>query len=156
MTFGPAAGMYEHHDGMGLEVFLTQFGGAFNLHKPISRWSDKDRADAARLIGVFKNLRRYLNKDFWSLFPQPHDREGWDGWQFHDPESGTGLLLFFKRRDCEEDNRQVELRWPEDAGKLRFGTVLGSADLTVESGGRVGATMDSRAALVRYEPVAGS
>jgi hypothetical protein len=153
--FGPAGGMYEHHEGMGMEVFLTQFGSMMNLHRTISRWSRKDRADAARCIGVFKNVRHYMNKDFWSLFPPPEDRKGWDGWQFHDPDTGAGLLLFFKRRDCEEGRQAVELRWPDDLGCLSFGTVLGEATVGVKDGRCVDVTMEGRAALVRYDRASG-
>ncbi len=149
--FGPAGGMYEHHDRMGLEVWLSQMGSALNLHRTISKWSVEDRADAARAISVFKNIRHYLNKDFWSLFPPAQDRESWDGWQFHDPDTGTGILVFFKRRDCEVDERTVDLRWPDDLSDYSFGTVMGEADVEARGDRTVKVTMRSKAALVRYD-----
>ncbi len=153
--FGPAGGMYEQHDRMGLEVWLSQMGSALNLHKTISNWSVEDRADAARAIGVFKNIRHYLNKDFWSLFPPAEDRESWDGWQFHDPDTGTGVLFFFKRRDCEQNDRTLKLRWPEDVGALTFGTVMGEATVRPEGGRSLTVSMESKAALVRYDRARG-
>jgi hypothetical protein len=149
--FGPAGGMYEQHDRMGLEVWLTHMGSALNLHRTISRWSAEDRADAAEAIGVFKNYRKYLNKDFWSLFPNWEDHENWDGWQFHDPDTDTGILMFFKRRDCQEDDRTVELRWPDDLDGYTFGTVMGKATIEPQGGRTVRVTMPSKAALVRYD-----
>jgi hypothetical protein len=149
--FGPAGGMYEKHDRMGVEIWLSQMGSMLNLHRTISRWSTEDRADAAEAIGVFKNYRKYLNRDFWSLFPPGEDRESWDGWQFHDPDADTGILMFFKRRDCEEGTQIVELRWPDDISRLTFGTVLGEATVEVKDGRCIAVAMEGRAALIRYD-----
>jgi hypothetical protein len=150
--FGPAGGrMYEQHDRMGIEVWLSQMGSMLNLHKRISSWSAEDRADAAEAIGVFKNYRKYLTKDFWSLFPAGEDRQSWDGWQFHDPDTDTGILMFFKRRDCEQAERTVELRWPDDLDGYAFGTVMGQATVEPQGGRTIKIAMPSKAALVRYD-----
>jgi hypothetical protein len=132
-------------------AMLNLFGSTCTLHHTCRHWSDRDRADATRVIGVYKNLRHYLRDgDFWSLFPQPTGQDGWDGWQFHDPKTETGLLVFFKRRDCQEDKQVVTPRWPEEWRKMHFCSVLGEATATAGPDG-LQIDMPSRAALLRYD-----
>ncbi len=132
-------------------VFLNLFGSTFTLHHTARHWRDRDRADATRVAGVYKNLRGYLRDgDYWSLLPPPEGHDGWDGWQFHDPRTGTGLLLFFRRRDCRDATRTVTPRWPDDWPTLRYASVLGEASATPGPDG-LRIDMPDRAALLRYD-----
>ncbi len=136
-------------------ALLNQFGSIFGLHHTCRNWTARDRADAVRIIGVYKNLRHYLRDgDFWSLWPFPQDQTGWDGWQFHDQKTGTGILVFFKRQDAlDQDSNTAELRWPEaDLTGLDFTSVLGEVEVKAE-GKQLAVTMPSRAALVRYDRI---
>jgi len=133
-----------------MHLLLDQFGSKFALHNTSRLWSDRDRADATLAIGLYKNLRHYLEGDYWSLFPQPEAQEGWDGWQFHDQTTGTGILLFFKRRDCQDNQQRTRLRWPADPEQLRFANMLGQATVSAD-GNNIVIDMPDRAALVRYD-----
>ncbi len=137
-------------------LLVNCFGSTFTLHHTCRHWSDRDRADATRAIGVYKNVRRYLRDgDFWSLLPQPAAQDGWDAWQFHDPMTSTGLLACFKRRDDDRDVEVVTPRWPEDWRKMAFTSLLGDirAEATDE-GLRI--EMTDRAALLRYDRPTGA
>jgi hypothetical protein len=143
----PREGMSREH------AFLNLFGSTFAVHHTCRHWSKRDLADMAKAIGVYKNLRHYMrDADYWSLFPRPEGREGWDGWQFHDPKTDTGLLLFFKRSECDEDDNATELRWPEDLSDVRFANVLGEATVEATGGQGIDIHMPDRAALLRYDP----
>jgi hypothetical protein len=132
-------------------IFLNLFGSTFTLHHTCRHWSDRDRAAATRAIGVYKNVRHYLRDgDFWSLLPQPQGHQGWDAWQFHDPVTSSGLLVFFKRRDCKDDTCSIRPRWPENWRDLRFAPLLGQARATIGPDG-LEIDMPDRAALLRYE-----
>ncbi len=123
-----AAGAYDYRENIGTRDLLSLFGGCFTLHGLLARLKPADLAEIAHLVGVFKGVRHFFTKDFWSLFPQAEDREGWDGWQFHDPETRSGVLLLFKRRDCVKDKQSVRLKWLENAEPL-FGNIVGEADI---------------------------
>jgi len=128
------------------------FGSTCTFHHTVRYYSDRDRADITALVGIYKNLRKYLTGDYWSLFPAPVDQTGWDGWQYHDPDTGSGILLFFKRRDSEgETCNDTRLRWPENPADLRFSNIVGEAAVTVAADGGIHIEMPSKAALVRYE-----
>jgi hypothetical protein len=81
-----------------------------------------------RAVAVFKEVRHYLLKDFWGLFKPPAPRDGWDGWQYHDPEDGSGLLVLFKGAECPSDEQNIEPRWV-DATDLECETLLGEAEV---------------------------
>ncbi len=135
---------------LGMDNLINLLGSTCALHQTVSEWSDSDRAETAKFIGVYKNLRKYLHKDFWSLFPMPEDQTGWDGWQFHDPDTNTGLLVLFKRRNCEEDTVTVQLRWPDDPEQLRYAPVLGNAEAQYGEDG-LQIKLTDRAAVIRYD-----
>ncbi len=141
------SGIYEHCDGIGMHNFLTQMGSAFDFGIIISNWSRKDLDDAREAVAVFKQIRHYLHKDFWGLFPLPKDRNAWDGWQFHDPDTQSGLLFFFKLRDSEADTQTVKPNWTE--GTMMIEPVLGKADI-VQDGQQLIVSMPGKGALLRY------
>ncbi len=139
-------------DASRLHLLLNVFGSTCTFHHTVRYYSDRDRADITALVGIYKNLRKYLTGDYWSLFPAPVDQTGWDGWQYHDPDTGSGILLFFKRRDSEgETCNDTRLRWPENPADLRFSNIVGEAAVTVAADGGIHIEMPSKAALVRYE-----
>ncbi len=140
-------------DESRIHLLLNLFGSTCTVHHTARYWSDRDRADLTTVVGVYKNLRKYLLGDYWSLFPQPEDQTGWDGWQFHDPATRSGILLFFKRRDSEKlDRNQTRLRWPENPEGLHFTNMIGEAAITVAEDGSIQIDMPAKAALLRYEP----
>jgi alpha-galactosidase len=48
-----------------------------------------------REIALYKQMRPFLMKDYYPLF-QPRTLAEYDGWQFHDPETGEGWALIFR------------------------------------------------------------
>lgn len=44
-----------------------------------------------------KHLVPYFDKDFYPLTPFGIARDTWAGWQFHDPERGSGAIQLFRR-----------------------------------------------------------
>jgi alpha-galactosidase len=91
------------YDQVGDETFsdfwlATLMGGLFGLGGPHSQYPDAVNQKFKRFIGKYKEIRHLLEGDFYPLLPQPSTSADWDAWQFHDPDSGTGLLLIFRMR----------------------------------------------------------
>ncbi len=149
-NFLGTAGAYKEHPGVGMHNFLSQFAGSLSFNKVVSQWSRQDLSDAARAIGLFRNFRRYLNKDYWSLFEQPGNRDGWDGWQFHDTQTRSGILVLFKQLHCREDTKNIQPQWIDDLSHLHLRCVEGQADFEMIDG-KVQVRMTSKAALVHYD-----
>ncbi len=83
------------------EMFHQQFAGLLNISEGVEDWSADLKARAKKHLDVYKSVRHLLGKDFYPLFPQPQTLAAWDGWQFHDPESGEGFVLAFRVESSE-------------------------------------------------------
>ena len=133
----------------GLHNFLSQFGGVFSLGPSPRDWKQKDIDDAKAAIALFKQVRRYFHKDYAELFPLPTRQDAWDGWQFHDLQTGTGIVCLFKLLECGQEAASVTLKWVD--GPLRVEILAGEAKVSSD-GPTLSAEMGkSRAVLLRYE-----
>lgn len=85
-------------------------GGTWGFTEKLSEWPEMRLAEARRHADVFKGFRHLLMKDFAPLFPYPLTLDDWDGWQWHDPESGEGVVIIFR---ClgEETVCSPTIRW---------------------------------------------
>jgi hypothetical protein len=153
-NFLSAGMLYQWRENIGTRDLLSLLGGCFTIHGPMVNLKTRDHADIARAVGLFKSVRHFFTKDFWSFFPPTQDRLGWDGWQFHDPETRSGILLFFKRRDCREDTREVELKWVREEhpeAPLQIGVIEGQVEVEELGGAKIRVKMEGDAALLRYD-----
>lgn len=89
--------------------FLTHFGGVFQLAQGLTFWRPSDVQRARELVAIYKEIRHYLEGDFYALFPQPQSLNGWDGWQYHDRKTGCGILLLFRLAESDEPCREIAL-----------------------------------------------
>jgi alpha-galactosidase len=77
---------------------LSLFGGSFGLGGPHSAYPAAVNERFRRFVARYKQVRRFLNGDFYPLLPQPRSVADWDAWQFHDPDTGAGMVLVFRMR----------------------------------------------------------
>jgi alpha-galactosidase len=84
-------------------VFHSNFGGLLSITEGVEDWPPEEKQKAKRHIEVYKSIRHLLSKDFYALFPQPPTMKEWDGWQFHDPQTGEGFILVFRAESAKED-----------------------------------------------------
>ncbi len=86
-----------HHTEAYPDVFyLSRFGGALGIGDDIARWSPVLQEKAKKMIGIYKLIRHFLAGDFYPVFSQPVSIREWDGWQFHDPSSDSGIVVVFR------------------------------------------------------------
>jgi hypothetical protein len=118
-------------------------GGLFGLGGPHSQYPDAVNAKFKRFIAKYKELRHFLNGDFYPLLPQPSTSADWDAWQFHDPDSGSGLLLVFRMRGgpdtfapclrALDSGRAYRLRFfPSDRTMPFTGAALAAGELDIQ------------------------
>lgn len=79
--------------------YTTALGNNFLF----SAMEDEKTVDCATLDWIrgineeYKRIRPLMDKDFYQLTSTTTDKQSWCGMQYHDPDSGEGLLLFYKR-----------------------------------------------------------
>jgi len=114
--------------------FLTCFGGAFQFGQGLAYWEDDAIRTAARYTALYKEYRCYLDKEYYHTLPIPSSRDAWDAWQYHDPETDSGIVLVFRLGQSQEDKKVVPLEGLNPHQQYSF-TVVDS-DAAIEESGR--------------------
>ena len=77
---------------------------------PDTRAKDFPTALAKAAVAEAKRLRPLYLGDYYPLLPIGLDESHWCGWQFHRPELGRGLAMFFRRPRSPYAAADVSLR----------------------------------------------
>lgn len=71
-------------------------------------------------IEEYKSVRRYFACDYYEIFGFSVDETSWAGWQFHDPEDGSGIIQAFRRPACPSSGALVFPRGLREAANYRL------------------------------------
>jgi alpha-galactosidase len=77
-------------------AWLSHFGGPLGFSGDFRSWTAAQIAAGRTYVDAYKRWRGALAGDFYPLFPLPRSLADWDGWQFHNPQTGEGLLVAFR------------------------------------------------------------
>ena len=84
------------------------------------KMSDGDFERLAAFTDEYRKIRKYFSKDFYSLGADIYDTTSWTIWQYHDKESGSGIVMAFRRSDSPFDNVTVELNGLSDGQEYSY------------------------------------
>ena len=77
---------------------------------------DVDWAAAKKCCDEYRRIRRFFPCDFHNLGSATMDPTAWAIWQYHDPETGEGVVMAFRRAESPSDTAVVALKGlPADA-----------------------------------------
>lgn len=62
------------------------------------------------IFAEYKLVRPYFSKDFYPLTENSLDNGTWCAWQFHDPETDSGIVMAFRRPSSPMTDAQLELK----------------------------------------------
>ncbi len=148
-TFKPSAEDVSK-DGIGPRNFAPHMGSSFGIAHYLLDWNEDNMAKAEEAGRVFREIRGYLNQDFYGLYKPPRQLDEWDGWQFHDPQKNEGVLFIFRGEKCDMDSDSVRPRWI-DARNTEFSCIFGNAEIKVETRKKLSILLDGSAAVVKYK-----
>jgi alpha-galactosidase len=148
-VYAPEQVLHSETNTIGMDNMLTQFGSLFGIGQSLIRWKREDLDSAKKAIGVYKRVRGYLNKEFRGLLGIPETQDVWDAWQFHDPESRRGVMMFYRLVDCDSRTQSVQPHWMTPEDDVTFDVLLGEATLD-RDGTDLAVNMSSGAAIVEY------
>ncbi|MBN2310669.1 MAG: alpha-galactosidase [Candidatus Hydrogenedentes bacterium] len=100
---------------------LALFAGCLGFGADL-RALDADQKDAIRrAIAAYKEVRGYLNRDYYGLFEQATSETGWAGWEFIAPEDGQGCFIVYRPERSPYARAAVRLEGlqPERRYRLR-------------------------------------
>jgi hypothetical protein len=101
------------------EAWLTAMSGTLGIMEPFAQWSASVRAQAARQVVRFKEIRHLLDGDVRILRDDATvPNRGWEAWEFSDAASGEAALFSF-RQESSDEHRSFDGRhhWDVDLPK---------------------------------------
>jgi alpha-galactosidase len=87
--------------------FQSFFAGGFGTGGRVDEWPASMKQMAKRHVDAYKQIRKFLDKDYYLLAPEPRDIYAWEAWQFHDPETSEGFVQVFRVESDEPSHRFV-------------------------------------------------
>ena len=118
--------------------FRTGHGAHMSL---ALKYDDPKVVEAAQVrLDEYLPLRRHFADDFYPLTDHTLVDDTWIGWQYHDPETGEGLIELFRRPKAPGNSIEVRLRGLEPGARYR---------LAMNDGTRTGTEEQAGAALMR-------
>ncbi len=138
----------------GEHRFLTYFSGNFGFGQGLPFWNEDDVKAAGKAVALYKQVRSYLEGDYYHLLPMPASRDAWDGCQYHDPQGRSGIVLMYRLGESRTNEVVVVPRAVALPQAYDWSVAAGDASVRC-AGGKLTVRMDKpSAALIQYRPKA--
>ena len=72
--------------------------------------TEEDFAWAKKVTDEYRSIRKYFSADFYNHGSRVFDNTAWSIWQYHDPETQSGIVMAFRREKSPFDNVQIRLQ----------------------------------------------
>jgi alpha-galactosidase len=135
----------------GEHRFLTYFSGDFGFAQGLPFWKAEDIQAAANYVAIYKRYRHYLEGDYYHLLPMPTTRDAWDGCQYHDPQSRSGILLMYRLGESKQEETSIRPRAVDKVGQYRWSVIAGEAVVQAAGEGLTVRMGTSHASLMYYQ-----
>ena len=99
--------------------YSASWGGAF-YNAIFQSMSEEDFLWAKKIIDEYRSIRHYFNKDFYNHGTSSFDNTAWAIFQYHDPDTQSGIVLAFRREQSPFDRVNVTLSGLEMDGKYNY------------------------------------
>lgn len=124
MTYGISLWIPYHGTGTVACADATYYGGGQTPVEPYAFWSnvapslvsgvdirvrELDYDAIRRLVGQWRQINRFYTGDYYPLTPYSRELDAWIAWQFHDPDTQSGMVQVFRRPAAESPNLSLTL-----------------------------------------------
>ncbi|HOD51398.1 MAG TPA: alpha-galactosidase [Candidatus Hydrogenedentes bacterium] len=123
------------------DEMLALFGGLLGFGLDFRVLDDAQKATIRRTVAAYKEVRGFLNRDYYPLFPQARAGNDWTGWEFVDPQSQGGYFAVFRPEHSPYGLADVRLKGLRVETRFRMWDVMsgqereaGGAELSQEIG----------------------
>jgi len=135
---------------------LALFAGPLGFGLDLRALTSEQTRQLKKIIAAYKQVRPWINADYYALFPQTTREAGWNGWEFLDPATQTGFVCVYRPSGTACVAAELHLRGVDrnraylliDVLSGRTETVAGSV---LPDGLRIELAPDS-ARLLRFRP----
>ncbi|MFP4580598.1 MAG: alpha-galactosidase [Candidatus Sumerlaeia bacterium] len=109
------------------EDMLAHFAGSCGVSQGLVLDTDEQIAGLIEMAGLFKQVRHYLEGDYYMLLPQATDKNAWEACQFHLPEKGEGIAIILRLEESETREGKIKLRGIGDQAPAQIEILSGDA-----------------------------
>lgn len=96
-TFLPAGMLNTNYcESVSQDDVLSLFAGPLGFGVDFRSLAAQESAFLVDAITAYKDIRGYLNADYYPLFKQSRSPEAWQGWLFADPASRQGVAIVYR------------------------------------------------------------
>ncbi len=112
---------------------LALFAGPLGFGADFRTLTDEQKAFLKRATAAYKDIRQYLNADYYPAFPQTKDPAAWNGWQFVAPETGEGVVIAYRPETATDERRVVPLKGLKPGTDYRLREAMTGEERVVSS-----------------------
>lgn len=96
------------------------FAGPLGFGADFRKLENDQKATIRQCITAYKQVRHYLNQDYYPLFPQELTSQTWDGWQFLDRAKQEGCVILYRPDVSPYPTATIKLRGLEPDRTYHF------------------------------------
>jgi alpha-galactosidase len=89
---------------------LALFAGPLGFGLDFRVLNPEQKNAVRQVIAAYKQVRRFINEDYYPLFEQSASLQNWVGWQFIDPDQQEGFFAAYRPVSSPYDSATVPLR----------------------------------------------
>jgi alpha-galactosidase len=89
---------------------LALFAGPLGFGLDYRKLSPEQREEVRKVVATYKEVRRYINEDYYPLFDQTTSQTSWLGWEFIDPKTHEGFITVYRPADSPYDSATIPLQ----------------------------------------------
>jgi len=89
--------------------YSSSWGGAF-YNAIFQSMDDADFIWAKKITDEYRKIRKYFSCDFYNHGSAVFDDTSWAIWQYHDADSGSGIVMAFRRSESPFDTVKIKLK----------------------------------------------
>ena len=99
--------------------YSSSWGGAF-YNGIIQSMNEEDFKWAKAITDEYRRIRKYFAKDFYNHGSQVFDATSWAIWQYHDPETQSGIVMAFRRKNSPFVSVEIALKGTSENAEYAF------------------------------------
>jgi len=94
----------------------------------------KDFLWLKKVTDEYRRIRRYFSCDFYDHGSKVYDLTSWAVWQYHDAQSGSGIVMAFRRDNSPFDRVKITLKGVDFGAAVEFESLNDGTRNTVVAG----------------------
>ncbi len=98
--------------------FSSSWGGAF-YNAIFQDMNEDDFAWARKTVDEYRRIRKYFSCNFYNHGSEVFDDSSWAIWQYHDDETGNGIVMAFRRENSPFESVKIKLSGIPESSKLK-------------------------------------